>query len=74
MNPDDPMPIAAEHLTPAMVVVDNITRSEPTALLLAAQARGCKTLDGQPMHLGQALLALGFLGFKDIEHSYSNGL
>ncbi|MNP78042.1 shikimate 5-dehydrogenase [compost metagenome] len=74
MNPDDPMPIEAEHLTPAMVVVDNITRSEPTALLLAAQARGCKTLDGQPMHLGQALLALGFLGFKDIERRYSTGL
>jgi shikimate dehydrogenase len=74
MNPDDPMPIEAEHLTPAMVVVDIITRSEPTALLLAAQARGCKTLDGQPMHLGQALLALGFLGFKDIEGRYSTGL
>ncbi|MEX5503666.1 shikimate dehydrogenase [Pseudomonas putida] len=74
MNPDDPMPIEAEHLTPAMVVVDIITRSEPTALLLAAQARGCKTLDGQPMHLGQALLALGFLGFKDIERRYSTGL
>jgi len=74
MNPDDPMPIEAEHLTPAMVVVDIITRSEPTALLQAAQARGCKTLDGQPMHLGQALLALGFLGFKDIKRRYSSGL
>ncbi|MFG0420584.1 shikimate dehydrogenase family protein [Pseudomonas sp. zjy_8] len=74
MNPDDPMPIVAERLTSAMVVVDIITRSEPTALLLAAQARGCKTLNGEPMHLGQALLALSFLGFENIERRYSKGL
>lgn len=74
MNPDDPMPVEAEQLNPAMVVVDIITRPEPTALLLEAQSRGCKTLDGQPMHVGQALLALSFLGFEDIERRYSTGL
>lgn len=74
MNPDDPMPIEAERLDSATVVVDIITRSEPTALLLAAQSRGCKTLDGQPMHVGQALLALSFLGFEDIERSHSTAL
>ncbi|NER60129.1 shikimate dehydrogenase [Pseudomonas sp. MAFF212428] len=74
MNPDDPMPIEAERLNPATTVVDIITRAEPTALLLEARARGCKTLDGQPMHVGQALLALRFLGFKEIEHRYSTGL
>ncbi|KPU54056.1 shikimate dehydrogenase substrate binding domain protein [Pseudomonas fluorescens] len=74
MNPDDPMPIDATRLDPATVVVDIITRSEPTALLLEAQSRGCQTLDGQPMHVGQALLALSFLGFEDIERRYSTGL
>lgn len=74
MNPDDPMPIDAEHLTSTTVVVDIITRSEPTALLLEAQSRGCQTLDGHPMHVGQALLALSFLGFEDIERRYSSGL
>lgn len=74
MNPDDPMPIEADQLNPTMVVVDIITRSEPTALLLEAQSRGCKTLDGHPMHVGQALLALSFLGFEDIERRYSMGL
>ncbi|MFJ4131490.1 shikimate dehydrogenase family protein [Pseudomonas cyclaminis] len=74
MNPDDPMPTDAARLNPATVVVDIITRSEPTALLLAAQSRGCQTLDGHPMYLGQALLALSFLGFEDIERRYSDGL
>lgn len=74
MNPDDPMPIDATRLDPATVVVDIITRSEPTALLLEAQSRGCQTLDGQPMHVGQALLALSFLGFEDIERRYSTEL
>jgi shikimate dehydrogenase len=74
MNPDDPMPIDAKQLASTTVVVDIITRSEPTALLLEAQSRGCQTLDGHPMHLGQALLALSFLGFEDIELRYSSGL
>ncbi|MEH6348697.1 MULTISPECIES: shikimate dehydrogenase [unclassified Pseudomonas] len=74
MNPDDPMPIDATRLDPATVVVDIITRSEPTALLLEAQSRGCQTLNGEPMHVGQALLALSFLGFEDIERRYSTGL
>jgi shikimate dehydrogenase len=74
MNPDDPMPIDAKQLASTTVVVDIITRSEPTALLLEAQSRGCRTLDGHPMHVGQALLALSFLGFEDIERRYSSGL
>lgn len=74
MNPNDPMPINAQRLDRDSVVVDIITRPEPTALLIAAQGRGCQTLDGQPMHLGQALLALGFLGFESIERHNSQGL
>lgn len=74
MSPDDPMPIDAERLASTTVVVDIITRSEPTALLLTAQSRGCQTLDGHPMHIGQALLALSFLGHEDIERRYSSGL
>ena len=67
MNPDDPMPADASKLDPGTVVVDIITRPEPTPFLLGAQSRGCSTLDGGPMHMGQALLALQFLGFEDIE-------
>lgn len=74
MSSDDPMPIDAERLTSTTVVVDIITRSEPTALLLKAQSHGCQTLDGQPMHVGQALLTLSFLGFEDIALRYPSGL
>lgn len=74
MSPDDPMPVDAERLASTTVVVDIITRSEPTALLLTAQSLGCQTLDGHPMHIGQALLALSFLGHEDIERRYSSGL
>jgi shikimate dehydrogenase len=74
MKAGDPMPVDARQLASTTVVVDIITRSEPTALLLEAQSRGCQTLDGQPMHFGQALLALSFLGFEEIERRYSGGL
>jgi len=68
MHPDDPMPVDVDRLNPATVVVDIITR--PTAFLRKAQSLGCQTLDGHPMHVGQALLALGFLGFAEMERIY----
>ncbi|MET0442930.1 MAG: shikimate dehydrogenase, partial [Casimicrobiaceae bacterium] len=36
---------------------------DPTPLCRAARARGCRTQGGRPMHEGQAVHALRFLGF-----------
>src|SRR6185312_15574393 len=45
------------------IVVDIVNSPDPTALCLAARARGCRTQSGRPMHEGQAVHALRFLGF-----------
>lgn len=63
MNPNDPMPVDPERLAPGSTVVDIINSPEPTALRRAAMARGCRTQGGRPMHEGQAVHALRFLGF-----------
>jgi shikimate dehydrogenase len=63
MNDNDPMPLNSERLEPGSVVVDIINAVEPTPLCRAARARGCRTQDGAPMHEGQAVHALRFLGF-----------
>lgn len=63
MNKNDPMPVDPERLEPGTLVVDIINSPESTPLCDAARKRGCRTQDGAPMHKGQALLALRFLGF-----------
>ncbi len=63
MNPNDAMPIDPKRLAPDCTVVDIINSPEPTPLCRAAQARGCRTQNGRPMHQGQAVHALRFLGF-----------
>jgi shikimate dehydrogenase len=63
MNSGDPMPIDANRLDPGSIVVDIINSSDPTTLCRAARARGCRCQSGRPMHEGQAVYALGFLGF-----------
>ncbi len=63
MKANDAMPVDPQRLAPGTIVVDIINAPEPTPLLRAAQARGCRTQDGGPMHQGQALYALRFLGF-----------
>ncbi|WP_250508001.1 shikimate dehydrogenase [Caballeronia sp. GAFFF3] len=63
MKAGDAMPVDPERLTPGAIVVDIINAPEPTPLRRAAQARGCRTQDGGPMHRGQAVYALKFLGF-----------
>ena len=63
MKASDPMPVDPERLSHGAIVVDIINAAEPTPLRRAAQARGCRTQDGGPMHQGQALYALRFLGF-----------
>jgi shikimate dehydrogenase len=63
MNTNDPMPVNPERLDPGSIVVDIINAPELTPLCRAAHARGCRTQGGRPMHEGQALHALHFLGF-----------
>ena len=63
MNAKDPMPVNPERLEPGSIVVDIINAPEPTPLCRAAHARGCRTQGGRPMHEGQAVHALRFLGF-----------
>jgi shikimate dehydrogenase len=63
MKPDDPMPVDPDRLEPGSIVVDIIIAPNPTPLCRAARARGCLAQDGRPMHEGQAVHALRFLGF-----------
>ncbi|QQC67974.1 shikimate dehydrogenase family protein [Paraburkholderia ginsengisoli] len=63
MKANDAMPVDPERLAPGAIVVDIVNSAEPTPLRRAALARGCRTQDGGPMHRGQALYALRFLGF-----------
>jgi shikimate dehydrogenase len=50
MKANDAMPVDPERLAHGTVVVDIINSAEPTPLLRAAQARGCRVQDGGPMH------------------------
>jgi shikimate dehydrogenase len=63
MKADDPMPVDANRLEPGTIVVDIVNSPDPTALCRTARARGCRTQSGRPMHEGQAVHALRFLGF-----------
>jgi shikimate dehydrogenase len=63
MKPADPMPVDPNRLEAGSIVVDIINSPDPTALCRAARARGCRTQSGRPMHEGQAVYALRFLGF-----------
>jgi shikimate dehydrogenase len=71
MKGDDPMPVDASRLESGSIVVDIINSPEPTALCRAARARGCRTQSGRPMHEGQAVYALRFLGFDYIPEGKS---
>jgi shikimate dehydrogenase len=71
MKPDDPMPVDANRLEPGSIVVDIVNSPEPTPLCRAARARGCRTQGGRPMHEGQAVHALRFLGFDYVPEGKS---
>lgn len=63
MKPGDAMPVDPNRLEPGSIVVDIITTPDPTPLCRVARERGCRTQGGRPMHEGQAVHALRFLGF-----------
>ena len=62
MKPGDPMPVDPARLAPGTVVFDIITNPDPSALMLAARARGCPAIGGRHLYEGQAFFAARFLG------------
>ena len=52
---DDPLPVDPATIDPGAVVVDLVYGREPTALGVAAAARGAHVVDGREVLLGQAL-------------------
>ncbi|HEY9270471.1 shikimate dehydrogenase, partial [Achromobacter sp.] len=62
MKPDDALPLDANRLTPDQLVCEVIMQPKDTALLLAAQARGCKVHYGAPMLACQIELMAQMLG------------
>ncbi len=62
MNPGETPPTDLSAIDGSMVVVDIIVKDEPTPLLAAAQAKGCKTMSGIKMLQGQAQEISKFFG------------
>ena len=62
MKPGDPLPVDPARLDKGCVVLDIITNPDPSALAIAARARGCPALGGRHLYEGQAFFAARFLG------------
>ena len=65
MQPGDALPFDPSRLTPATVVAEVVMRPEVTALMQAAQARGCRVVGGAAMMAPQADLVARFLSLAD---------
>lgn len=63
MKAEDPPPVDLGALAAGMTVVDIVLKQEPTPLLAAAAARGCRTMNGHRMLQGQAMEVARFFGF-----------
>ena len=62
MNPGDPMPLEMARIEPDTFVCDVVHSQKPTALLLAAQARGARIQGGADMLFEQIPAYLEFFG------------
>lgn len=62
MNPGDPLPIDIARISPATFVGEVVMRTEMTAFLTAAQARGCRVQVGSDMLFEQIPAYLEFFG------------
>ncbi|WP_310372606.1 shikimate dehydrogenase [Rhodoferax ferrireducens] len=71
MKPGDLPPVDPGRLKPDTIVVDIVTRAEPTFLCIAASERGCRIQNGRPMHEGQAVHTMRFLGFDYVPEGRS---
>lgn len=65
MRPDDPLPVDAAGLTPAMHVGDVVTAPEVPPLMVAARAAGCTTNTGTEMYQAQIDVITDFLLGRD---------
>ncbi|MGH8806017.1 MAG: shikimate dehydrogenase family protein [Polaromonas sp.] len=63
MNEGDPPPMAIERIAPTTFVGEVVMKSEMTAFLSAAQARGCRVQVGSDMLFEQIPAYLEFFGF-----------
>lgn len=64
----DAMPdLDTDSLTPAMVVADGIHNPPHTRLLQAAQARGCRTVDGLAMLVQQGVIGIKYWTGVDVD-------
>jgi shikimate dehydrogenase len=61
LKPDDPLPINPDSLRPGTIVAEVIMQPAETALLKAAQARGCRVHRGDHMVTSQIRLLADFL-------------
>lgn len=62
MNEDDPLPVDVSRLDPATFVGEVVMRTDMTAFLTAAQARGCRVQIGSDMLFEQIPAYLEFFG------------
>lgn len=63
MNPGDPLPVDVERLSPQTFVGEVVMRTEMTAFLAAAQARGCRIQVGSDMLFEMIPAYLEFFGY-----------
>jgi shikimate dehydrogenase len=63
MNPGDPLPVDLDRLDPASFVGEVVMKTEMTAFLGAAQARGCRVQVGTDMLFEMIPAYLEFFGF-----------
>lgn len=63
MNEGDPMPMDVSRIAPGTFVGEVVMRTEMTAFLAAAQARGCRVQVGSDMLFEQIPAYLEFFGF-----------
>ena len=63
MNEGDPLPMDVSRLSPDTFVGEVVMRSEITAFLAAAQARGCRVQVGADMLFEQIPAYLEYFGF-----------
>ncbi|AOR32314.1 hypothetical protein BFF78_15675 [Streptomyces fodineus] len=73
MRPEDGPPVPPGVLTGARVVADAVISGRPTALLAAAQAAGCRAVDGGRMLAAQVGLMVDFMFAGDTNESENRG-
>ncbi|MDM0044762.1 ThiF family adenylyltransferase [Variovorax dokdonensis] len=74
MNADDPLPFDVDRLQSGTMVGEVVMRSETTALLAAAQARGCKVQVGTDMLFEMIPAYLEFFGLPSTTAERLRGL